>query len=121
MDLARRRLGTKPTRSERSMGAERHRGHPDVPTADVARRAPAGGETRPAARTKADVLRRERHQPDYAILVAVVALTAIGILMVYSSSALRSYIQRDDTLAIVLAGTLGGAALLGLAVIWARS
>jgi len=30
-----------------------------------------------------------------------VALAAIGILMVYSSSALRSYIQRDDTLAIV--------------------
>jgi cell division protein FtsW len=56
---------------------------------------------RPAARATADVLQRIRHQPDYAILIAVVALTAIGILMVYSSSALRAYIQRDDTLAIV--------------------
>jgi cell division protein FtsW len=99
MDLApRRALGGKPTRSERSLGAERHRGRTDTASA---RRTAAGGEARPAARTRADVLRRERHQPDYAILVAVVALAAIGILMVYSSSALRSYIERDDTLAIV--------------------
>ena len=35
------------------------------------------------------------------ILVAVVALAAIGILMVYSSSAMRAYLQRDDTFAIV--------------------
>ncbi len=99
MDLApRRALGGKPTRSERSLGAERLRGRTGTASA---RRAAAGGDVRPAARTKADVLRRERHQPDYAILVAVVALAAIGILMVYSSSALRSYIQRDDTLAIV--------------------
>lgn len=99
MDLApRRALGGKPTRSERSLGAERHRGRTDTASA---RRTAAGGDARPAARTRADVLRRERHQPDYAILVAVVALAAIGILMVYSSSALRSYIERDDTLAIV--------------------
>ncbi len=47
------------------------------------------------------ILRRERHQPDWSILVAVVALAAVGILMVYSSSAMRAYIQQDDTLAIV--------------------
>jgi cell division protein FtsW len=47
------------------------------------------------------VLHRERHQPDYSILLAVVALSAIGILMVYSSSAMQAYINRDDTLAIV--------------------
>jgi len=35
------------------------------------------------------------------ILVAVVALAAIGILMVYSSSAIRAYISRDDAFAIV--------------------
>jgi cell division protein FtsW len=35
------------------------------------------------------------------ILVAVVALAAIGILMVYSSSAMRAYLAQDDTLAIV--------------------
>ncbi|MEO8469966.1 MAG: putative lipid II flippase FtsW [Chloroflexota bacterium] len=52
-----------------------------------------------AART--NILKRERHQPDWSILVAVVALAAIGILMVYSSSAMRSYIKNDNSLAIV--------------------
>jgi cell division protein FtsW len=47
------------------------------------------------------VLRRERHQPDYSILLAVVALAAIGILMVFSSSAMFAYTSRDDSLAIV--------------------
>ena len=56
---------------------------------------------RPAARAASDVLRRERHQADYSILLAVVALAAIGILMVYSSSAMYAYASRDDTLAIV--------------------
>jgi cell division protein FtsW len=46
-------------------------------------------------------LQRERHAPEYAILVSVVALAAIGILMVYSSSGVRSYVQRDDPFAIV--------------------
>jgi len=56
---------------------------------------------RPAAKARTDVLRRERHQPDQAILIAVVALAAIGILMVYSSSAIKAYISQDDTFAIV--------------------
>ncbi|MFL5755066.1 MAG: FtsW/RodA/SpoVE family cell cycle protein, partial [Chloroflexota bacterium] len=46
-------------------------------------------------------VRRERHEPEYGILVAIVALTAIGILMVYSSSAMRSFLREDDTFAIV--------------------
>jgi len=65
------------------------------------RRPVADAAARPAAKGRTDVLQRERHQPDYAILVAVVALAAIGILMVYSSSAIRAYINQDDTLAIV--------------------
>lgn len=36
---------------------------------------------------------RERHEPDYAILVVITALAAIGVLMIYSSSAVR--IARD--------------------------
>jgi len=65
-------------------------------------RRPASSATaRPAARAGSDVLRRERHQPDYSILLAVVALAAIGILMVYSSSAMHAYIASDDSLAIV--------------------
>jgi cell division protein FtsW len=46
-------------------------------------------------------LQRERHEPEYGILVAIVALAAVGILMVYSSSAIKSFLQRDDTFAIV--------------------
>lgn len=60
---------------------------------------PVRGRTAVKARTGS--LQRERHQPDYSILIAVVALAAIGILMVYSSSAIRAYLQRDDTFAIV--------------------
>jgi cell division protein FtsW len=77
---------------------------------DLTRGAAERGETaavrgraraRPAARTKTTVLRRERHQPDYVILVAVVALAAIGILMVYSSSAMKAYQATDNTMSIV--------------------
>jgi cell division protein FtsW len=48
-----------------------------------------------------NTLQRERHEPEYGILVAIVALAAIGILMVYSSSAIKAFLQRDDTFAIV--------------------
>ncbi len=57
---------------------------------------------RTPVRSRAGAVRRERHQADYVILVVVVALTAIGILMVYSSSALRGYLSQDaDTFATV--------------------
>jgi cell division protein FtsW len=60
-----------------------------------------GPHGRTPARQKATALVRERHQADYAILVIVVALTAIGVLVVYSSSAIRAYIATDDTLSVV--------------------
>ena len=66
---------------------------------------------RPPARRRPPLI-RERHQADYAILVIVVALTAIGILMVYSSSAMKAYIATDDTLSIV--GPQIGWAALGM-------
>ncbi len=72
----------------------------------------AGATPRTPARQKATALVRERHQADYAILVIVVALTAIGILMVYSSSAMKAYIATDDTLSIV--GPQIGWAALGM-------
>jgi cell division protein FtsW len=72
---------------------------------------------RPAARTPAkprkETLQRERHQADLTILVAVVALTAVGILMVYSSSAMKAYLQHDSTLSVV--GPQIGWAALGIA------
>ena len=46
-------------------------------------------------------LQRERHEPEYLIILAVVALTAVGILMVYSSSAIRSYVLSQNTFAVV--------------------
>jgi cell division protein FtsW len=112
MDLARRPLAGPPLVDRPAAKSPRSGGGPTA-----RRRAPAGADIRPAARPKADVLRRDRHQPDYAILVAVVALAAIGILMVYSSSAMRSYIERDDSLAIVGPQILWGA--LGLLVLFA--
>jgi cell division protein FtsW len=77
-----------------------------VPRADVR-------IARPPAKQKTAALKRERHQADYTILVTVVALVAIGILMVYSSSAMRGYLQEDDTLSIV--GPQIGWAALGIA------
>ncbi len=55
----------------------------------------------PARTRTGSVVQRERHQADYVILVVVVALTAIGILMVYSSSAIRGYLSNEDTFATV--------------------
>ena len=64
------------------------------------RRTPRNAVPRTAPRTQI-TLQRERHEPEYGILVAIVALAAIGILMVYSSSAMKAFLQRDDTFAIV--------------------
>ncbi len=41
-------------------------------------------------------VRRERGEPAYALLLAVMALTAIGIVMVYSASSVRSYFSTAD-------------------------
>jgi cell division protein FtsW len=46
---------------------------------------------------------RERHEPDYLLLITIVALAAIGIVMIYSSSAAN--ISRQPGLP---AGALGG-------------
>jgi cell division protein FtsW len=69
---------------------------------------------RSPAKSPTKILQRERHQPDYMILVVIVALTAVGILMVYSSSAMRGYLSSEsDTFAIV--GPQIQWALLGIA------
>ena len=68
---------------------------------------PGGGQdkptTRPVAaanrtpvRSRSGAVRRERHEADYAILVVAIALSAIGILMVYSSSALKGYLSEGN-------------------------
>jgi cell division protein FtsW len=52
--------------------------------APTARRRPRGG------------VKRERHEPAYPLLLAVIALTAFGIVMVYSASSVRSYLGSAD-------------------------
>src|SRR6187431_333994 len=65
------------------------------------------------AKDLTQALQRERHAPDFTILVVVVALAAIGILMVYSSSAMRGYLSAEaDTFQTV--GPQIQWALLGL-------
>jgi cell division protein FtsW len=63
-------------------------------------------------------MRREAHEPDYIIIVAVLALSAIGILMVYSASAIPSYRLSQNTFQLVapqvVAGLLGLVAMLAL-------
>jgi len=81
----------------------------------------SGGPSRPseASRSQTSILanpnamKREAHEPDYIILVAVLALSAIGILMVYSASAIPSYARSQNTFQLVAPQVLAG--LLGLA------
>ena len=84
------------------------------------------GPSRPseASRSQTSILanpsamRREAHEPDYIIIVAVLALSAIGILMVYSASAIPSYARSQNTFQLVapqvVAGLLGLVAMLAL-------
>jgi cell division protein FtsW len=74
-----------------------------------ARRAPSQGARRQASRdtrgSAAAALargpQRERHEPDYILLLSVAALAALGVLMVYSSTGVNSMIERDDPFAVV--------------------
>jgi cell division protein FtsW len=47
-------------------------------------------------RTARAGVRRERHEAAYPLLIAVIALVAIGVVMVYSASSVRSYISTSD-------------------------
>jgi cell division protein FtsW len=44
---------------------------------------------------------RERHEPDYLLLLSVVVLSSLGLLMVYSSSGINSLLQASDPFAVV--------------------
>jgi cell division protein FtsW len=62
-------------------------------------------------------VRRDRHEPAYALLLAVMALTAIGIVMVYSASSVRSYFSNADPAAQGLEQLVwAGIGLAGLVV-----
>ncbi|HEY8869559.1 MAG TPA: putative lipid II flippase FtsW [Candidatus Limnocylindrales bacterium] len=66
-----------------------------------ATRVAGAAERRAPVKARAGTVTRERHLPDYSILVAVVTLAAVGILMVYSSSAMKAFLENDNTFAIV--------------------
>jgi cell division protein FtsW len=53
----------------------------------------AASATRRTARAG---VRRERHEAAYPLLISVIALVAIGVVMVYSASSVRSYISTTD-------------------------
>jgi len=61
---------------------------------------------------------RDLHDPDWVIVVAVTALAAIGILMVYSASAIPSYRANQNTFSMVapqiMAGLAGVATMMAL-------
>lgn len=72
---------------------------PGHPPRTAERRAARPTPSRSTPRTG---VRRERHAPDYAILIAIVALGATGILMVYSSSAMKAFLGASgDAMAVV--------------------
>ena len=74
----------------------------------------AVGASRTAARGG---VRRERHEPAYALLLAVMALTGIGVVMVYSASSVRSYFSSADPAAQGLEQLVwAGIGLTGLVV-----
>ena len=41
-------------------------------------------------------MRRDRHHVSYPLLIAVLALVAIGVVMVYSASSVQSYLSSSD-------------------------
>jgi cell division protein FtsW len=49
-----------------------------------------------ARRTARAGVRREHHEAAYPLLISVIALVAIGVVMVYSASSVRSYISTSD-------------------------
>lgn len=96
----------------RARSAEREADR-SVPTARARRT--RGPEAAPARTLHGP--QRDRHQPDYLILLAVVALSAIGILMVYSTSGVSSFVRTDgDAFGVVgpqlVWGTLGVGVML---------
>lgn len=61
---------------------------------------------------------RERHEPDYLLLLSVVTLAALGLLMVYSSSGVDGLINSGDAFTLVgpqaMWGVLGVLAMLAV-------
>ena len=82
--------------------AQRTRGAIPVGSSGTATGRRGSGATRPVAAPSRAVraeVRRERHQPAYPLLLAVAALLAIGIVMVYSASSVLAVLAELDAAA----------------------
>ena len=75
---------------------------------------------RPAALGANGGPKREVHDPDWVIVVAVTALAAVGILMVYSASAIPSYRASQNTFSMVAPQIGAGLAGLVTMIVLAR-
>jgi cell division protein FtsW len=84
-------------------------------------RAPAVPRAPATGGLAAPVYARERHAPDAVVLALVVALTGLGILMVYSSSAMKGYADGDGALATVGPQFVWAAVGMGCMLIAMRS
>ncbi len=84
-------------------------------------RAPAVSRAPATGGLAAPVYARERHAPDTVVLALVVALTGLGILMVYSSSAMKGYADGYGTLATVGPQFVWAAVGMGCMLIAMRS
>jgi cell division protein FtsW len=65
-------------------------------------------------------VRRERHNVSYPLLVAVLALVAIGVVMVYSASSVRSYLASSDPAALGLQQAVWAVLGLGALLLTSR-
>ena len=63
--------------------------------------------------------RRERQQMAFPLVVSVIALTAVGVVMVYSASSVRAYISTSDPGALGVQQAIW--AVLGLTVMYVAS
>ena len=84
-------------------------------------RAPAVSRAPTTGGLAAPVNVRERHAPDAVVLALVVALTGLGILVVYSSSAMKGYAAGSGTLATVGPQFVWAAVGMGCMLIAMRS
>jgi cell division protein FtsW len=66
-------------------------------------------------------VRRERHAPNYVLLTAVSALVAMGVVMVYSASSVRSYLAVADPAAQGMQQALWAALGLGAMLLASRT
>jgi cell division protein FtsW len=86
-------------------------------TTAAAPRTPAATQRIPAAAPVIRGPQRERHEPDWVLLLAVVALAALGILMVYSSTGALGLLDQNQFETVgpqALWGVLGVVAMLAV-------